>query len=394
MKKRIITLLILFLILNSTYVVIGGKVGIKNETEDDFDARIEALMKHGHMPSLAACVVKNNTVVWAKPYGYADLRPLRRRKTTLDTVYPMGSISKSIAATAIMKLNETGLIGLDDNVSEYLPFDLKNPKHPDVNITFRMLMAHQSSIGDDFIKYSLLAKYLKNTYNWIGKFYKNPRAWNDHAPGKDVLYATQGINILGLIIEQVTNQSYVDYCQEHIFEPLQMKKTSFSFDNYDKDELACLYVWIAGIYIKGPYLKSPELTFPGGGLKSSISDLSHYLIMHTSGGVYNGVRILSEESVEEMHRAQYPDSYDDGIYLHGLGWYFKTSDYGETYGGHGGSIQGTRTEMKMRYSDKVGIIIFWNQNSYTRMYFGRVRPEEKEAWMEIERALFEKADEL
>ena len=361
---------------------------------DDFDEKIENLMLQGHMPSLVACIVKNNTVVWSKGYGFYDY--YKKKNATVDIVYPVASISKSITATAIMQLNETGLIGLDDNVSEYLPFDLKNPKYPGVNITFRMLLAHQSSLADTIVRFTIYFSFLQVTYDKLddyllpdGAFYQ-PRVWNDYPPGENVTYSTVGFEILGYLVEQITQQSFVDYCQENIFEPLQMKNTSFFFSNFDKDKLACLYFWVGGIYFKLPRIQTRS--YAGGGLKTTISDLSHFLIMHTSSGVYGGVRILREESVEEMHRFQYPGCYDEG-FLHGLGWYLKNFSDGETYGGHGGNHQGARAVMRMRYSDRVGVAYFWNQNSFFLMHLKLIREEEEDARMEIEKALFEKADE-
>jgi CubicO group peptidase (beta-lactamase class C family) len=134
---------------------------IKNFNSDDFDDKIRGFMELGHFPSLVTCIVKNNTLTWSKGYGNSKIGFLFNKEVTTDTVFPMASISKSVAATAIMKLNEIGLISLDDKVSKYLPFDLKNPRYPDIKITPRMLLYHQSIINNpgqfsilnnDFIK--------------------------------------------------------------------------------------------------------------------------------------------------------------------------------------------------------------------------------------------------
>ena len=116
------------------------------DSNDDptFDLKIKLLMKVGHMPSLSACIIKNNGIVWSKGYGFYDI--MHRKKACDDTIYMIGSISKSVTATALMQLYEQGLFDLDDDVSDYLPFTLRNPKYPDVPITFRMLLAHQSSL--------------------------------------------------------------------------------------------------------------------------------------------------------------------------------------------------------------------------------------------------------
>ena len=89
----------------------------------------------------------------------------------------------------------------------------------------------------------------------------------------------------------------------------------------------------------------------GGSLKTTVLDLSHYLMMHANGGVYNDVRILSEESVNEMHKAQYNESYDEYC-LYGLGWYsFTDNTTGEEYGGHVGGFKGAKALMHLRYND-------------------------------------------
>jgi CubicO group peptidase (beta-lactamase class C family) len=394
-EKGILSLFIISLLLSSSYVTIGKEVNIQNESDDSFDNRIEELMAHGHFPGLSVCIVKNNKMVWAKGYGYADLRPLQKRKPTAETVYPIASVSKSFAATAIMQIveNESYDFNLDGDVSRYLPFDLKNPKYPDVNITSRMLLAHQSSMKNLGVFHSVYCNLLKNPINWLKYHFKKPNSWFDYAPGENVFYTTLDINLLGYIVQNVTKQSYADYCQEHIFKPLKMNKTSFSFSNYNKNECSRRYVWGVGFYFIAPNIEVSEIMYPGGGAISTVSDLSHYLIMHANGGVYDGIRILSEKSVEEMHRAQYPDSLDRGHH-HGLGWYFKTYPDGEIYGGHGGTHPGVFSIMKMRYSDKVGVICIRNQNFYLTSAFKCRRSEEKEAAKEIINALFDKADEL
>ena len=366
---------------------------ILSTVPDDFDSKIESLMELGHMPSLVACIVKNNTTVWSKGYGYADLRILHKRKTTNDTVYPMGSISKSFAAIAIMQLNETGLIGLDDNISQYLPFDLKNPKFPEINITARMLLAHQSSIKTMGLFISVYCQIVKAPLDWLERYFKKLNSWLDYAPGENATYGSLDINILGYVIENITQQPYADYCQENIFEPLNMTNTSFYLSDFNNNQLVRQYVWFKVMYLPLPFLYVSEIWFPGGGVRSTITDMSHYLIMHTSGGIYNGVRILSEKSVEEMHRAQYPNSYDEG-HNHGLGWYMITDQENETYGGHSGAHLGAYAIMRMRYSDKVGVMFFFNQHSYILGHLKRTPSEEKEAIKEIKKVLFEKSDEF
>jgi len=108
--------------------------------------RIKLLMKIGHFPTLSAGTVKDDTLTWSNGYGFYTKLPKIRASN--DTIYMAGSVSKTITAAALMQLYDNGSFDLDDDVNDYLNFSLRNPKYPDVNITFRMLLAHQSSLRD------------------------------------------------------------------------------------------------------------------------------------------------------------------------------------------------------------------------------------------------------
>ena len=393
-KEKIIFFGIVLIILIGNFAPIisgfeGKSVNKSDIKFDDFDTKIMNYMKTGKMPSLVCCVIKNNTTVWSNAYGFRNY--YKKKETTIDTVYPIASVTKSVTATAIMKINESGIIGLDDNVSKYLGFDLKNPKYPEVNITFRMLLAHDSSIADAIFGYTTLFYFLKypiekiDEYLLPGGMFYNPLSWNTYMPGTCSWYSTINTEILGYLVTRITNQSYIKYCQDNIFNPLEMYNTSYYFSDFKNEQLTTLYRYFLGFYIPMPYL---EGSIAGGGIKTTISDFSHYLTMLTSRGVYNGVRILSEESVNEMQSIQYPGHYDEG-YLHGFGWYSN-----DTHGGHGGSAVGGRAEMRMRYSDRVAVAYFWNQNAYMLLHLNSTPEEQKKAAELIEAELFKKADEF
>jgi CubicO group peptidase (beta-lactamase class C family) len=339
-----------------------------------FDMKMQTLRRLADMSSISACIVKNDSVVWSEGYGLSNR--LLLKKPTDDTVYYMGSVSKAITAMAIMQLYEKGFFGLDDNVSEYLPFDLKNPDYPNVNITFRMLLAHQSSLHDHSITESYVYLFSDRRYSYVrelllpdGEAY-NPEYWASYPPGEEANYSNIGFVVIAYLIEQISDQSFELYCQENIFTPLQMKKSSFDIDGYKRGDLAAPYIRYRGIYLRLPNYDF-KLADPCGGLCSTTEDLSHFLIAHMNGGVYNGVRILNESTVELMHTVQYPNSSVYIIYRFGLGWLF-TEENGEIYQGHDGDIFGFHARMRFRESDKTGVIYFYNSDSFGPLI--RIRP--------------------
>ncbi len=398
----------MILIIGSIFASVSGQITGKNKIVSlennifltdyiDFDQKILRFMKLGHMPSLSACIIKNNSVVWSKGYGEYDLK--NNKKASNDTVYYIASISKSITAVAIMQLYEKGYFELDDDVSNWLPFDLKNPRHPDVNITFRMLLAHESSIASCGVKFYFYFYLMNYPHTWLkeylmpgGSIYSR-HVWKNYAPGEGCCYSNINFDILGLIIERISNESFGQYCEEHIFKPLNMSSTSFDLQDIDGARLAVPYIWLAGRYIRTPIF---DWDFACGGGKSTVVDLSHYLIAHMNGGVYNGVRILNDSSIREIHRIQYPETPDTGggVY-HGFGW-FSMNTSGEMYGGHSGTHIGYKGAIRMRYSDNVGVIFLYNrfQSLAIRETFRLSGKIEKYAREQIERELFLKADEL
>ena len=127
MKLKILPIGVILIIFLNVFV---ASATVKDNNIDD---RIEEAMEYGHFPAVVACIIKNNEIVWSEAYGYS--RYYLRKEATINTAFPIASITKSVTAVAVMQLNETGLIDLDTDVSEYLGFDLKNPKHPGANIT-------------------------------------------------------------------------------------------------------------------------------------------------------------------------------------------------------------------------------------------------------------------
>ena len=112
---------------------------------DSFFARFMASYR---IPGMAACIIKNKSIAWKGNYGVANLA--RNIPVSDSTIFFLASISKTVTATALMQLYEAGRFGLDDSVDRYLPFPVKNPNHPKVPITFRMLLTHTSSIQDNW----------------------------------------------------------------------------------------------------------------------------------------------------------------------------------------------------------------------------------------------------
>ncbi len=334
-------------------------------TEDTFDRVIGTLMSLAHMPALSTAIVKDNELVWANGYGLYDRE--NNKEANEEIIYLVASISKTFTATAIMQLYEQGYFDLDDDINNYLNFSLRNPKYPDKKITFRMLLAHQSSLAPDLPTFFTRAMpgdleilgyphpYLQERLTPSGIHYR-PQVWNDYPPGEDMYYANIGYAMLGYLVEIFSGQTLEEYCRENIFEPLEMNETSFRLTNVNISKVAVPYDFLQRYY--NPFIHYNILDYPAGGLRTSVLDLSRFFIAHMNGGIYDNTRILTPESVEEMHTIQYQsDTYN---FQYGLGfqiWETLTS----THIGHTGGLYGVATKMVFRKSDNIGIIMFTNK---------------------------------
>lgn len=405
-KNKILSILIVILFIGTSVPIFSGKTYIKdnsnliNNKNLSFDIKIKLAMRLAHMQSISACVIKNNTIVWSNNYGFSNRLLLQR--PTIKTDYKAASISKVVTATAIMQLYEKGYFDLDDNVSEYLSFELKNPKYPNENITFRMLLSHQSSLNDNTrIKSYLLYLFSNKQYSFLkeillpnGSNY-DPDYWADYPPGADAYYSNFGFILLGYIIEQITKKPYEQYVEENIFKPLEMNITGFNLTKVEKNNLAVPYIWFAGFYFRIPKTDSTFIN-PCGGMYTTVEDLSHLLIAHLNGGVYNNKRILENSTVELMHKIQYPNStlfYDMRF---GLGWLIWPDENNQPlYQGHDGGLKCYGSVMRSRTSDNTSIIYFYNSQIFPRKPFQFMSLIlAKIGSQQVIRLLFQTADEL
>ena len=332
---------------------------------DIFDIKIRSLMVTSHIPSLIACIIQNGNITWSKGYGYYDFYGLKQ--PTMDTIYQVASISKTVTATAILQLYEQGLFKLDDDVNLYLPFSLRNPNYPDVPITFRMLLSHHSSLHDHnkTAAYKYFASdyplsYVKELLVPGGEAYHS-EFWGDYPPGEGGNYSNLGFVILGYLVELFSNQSFESYCQQHIFQPLDMKNTSFDMDTLPSDKLAGSYLRFGRIYIKLPNV---DYTFidPCGGLLTNINDLSHFLIAHMNNGTYKNNRILNESTIHEMHTIQYPESQPYfNLFKFGLGWLIFDKEFGIKTHGHDGDITFSHARMRIFNDNNTAVMYFFSK---------------------------------
>ncbi|MDP6539996.1 MAG: serine hydrolase domain-containing protein [Planctomycetota bacterium] len=327
------------------------------------DAFILEKMRVAHAPGLSACIVKDDAVVWAGGYGYADIS--QGIMVTPDTLFMLASISKTVTGTALMQLWERGMFDLDADINPDLRFSVRNPSHPQVPITYRSLLAHVSGIKDNWsVMDSLyvqgdspiaLGFFLREYLAPGGQWYFPGQNYYNWAPQTNSAYSNIGFALVGHTVEALTQTPFDAYCQERIFEPLGMNETSWRMADLDPDHVAIPYSWNGASQQFIPYGHYGYPDYPDGGLRTSTVQLARFLLAHMNGGEHRGRRILAPGTVADMQTVQYPalDS------KQGMAFYYWNVA-GQVRLGHAGGDWGLMTEMWFRPADRVGVIMFVN----------------------------------
>jgi len=408
-KVKVTSILLIILLISVSNVQalffsqLENKTYLNNKNDYDerfFDFKMNFYRVLGSFPSLSTCIIKDDRVVWSRSYGYSNV--YKRNLASTDTIYSVGSISKTILTTGFLQLyeNESYGVDLDDDVNKYLPFSLSNPKYPNVNITIRMLLSHRSSIFDYF-GFSLkglvfdmpkvldfpedLGEWLRNILVPGGSMYRE-EYWLDFPPGESACYSSIGFFVVSYLFEIIAGEKIEDYFQRNIFEPLGMKDTSYKLEELDQNKIATPYIKKLGFYIP---LKNKDFKgFAGvGGLRTTLNDLSNFLIAHMNNGSYNNVRILKNETIKLMHNTIYPETVLTSAegYYYGYGWW-SSPVCGERLEGHGGKIPGCECKMVVNQSSKTGFILLSNHDN---MFGDRLK---EKIFVNIFSSLFEKAE--
>jgi len=330
-------------------------------------------MSKTHLPAISVAVVEDGKVVYSKGFG------LRNKaygfRATANTLYAIGSVTKSFTALSIMQLVNEGKLNLEDPVGKYAPLDLKSMGEP---VRVWHLLTHSSGIpalayAEAIIRYATGAggKWIPMaTYDELFTFMREAEKWAVTKPGERWFYLNEGYLLLGYIIEKISGMDYREYVRKHILEPLGMNRTFFGREKLeaDKDAAVPYIITKEGEQKESGYVYS--LTADGG-LISNVMDLARYITMYLNRGEYNGNRILPSELIEEMEkpRIKLPIQVFGGE-AYGYGLMTVPNFLGYRLVGHGGSVLTATAYMGYVPERKIGIALLANGSGYPLSQLG------------------------
>lgn len=323
---------------------------------------LQPLVDADALPGAVTVVATKDGIVDFQAVGYSNVEsktPMR-----MDSMFWVASMTKPITAAAFMTLVDEGRASVDDPVSKYIPeFENMRVQTPDgirnaqKPILIRHLLTHMSGLpeampGDEW---PVDRHTLEEQARMYSKIVLNAE------PDMKFQYSNVGINLVGRIIEIVSGVPYAQYVQEKIFNPLGMSDTTFIPSKSQIERLATAYgtndeknafVPTPLSFFTLPLDTQTRQAMPAGGLFSTAEDMLKFCQMTAKGGEYEGKRILSEKSVEEMTKKQTPENEPSPW---GLGFVAGGNMFG-----HAGAM-GTNMTV---YKDKNLITVFLIQRAH------------------------------
>ena len=359
-KRRRRYLRALAILLGATCLVASPSFLVSASANPDpdlssIDAYIEKEMRDVHIPGLALGIVHNDEVVHLRGFGEADQAG---RAVTSQTPFILASASKSFTALAIMQLVESGRVDLNAPVRQYLPDFRVADEVASGQITVRHLLHHTSGLPEKTAFAPMLSNDIRD-----GALSGRMRALEDvqlsHGVGAVFEYTDANYDVLGLVVQTVSGQSYESYIAEHVFAPLGMGHSYTNQSDARRNGLATGHRSWFGYprAFEAPYSRA---AMPSSYLISSAEDITHFLSMQLNGGRYEGKSILSPEGIAAMHQPAVREGTREIFY--GMGWESRSVG-GVPVVRHDGTNANFYADMALNLGDRWGVVILTNFDS-------------------------------
>ena len=353
MKAKVVLLLLALLCL-------PGLINAQDSKLDSLDQFVQKAMKHFETPGLSIAIVKNDSVLYVKGFGVKEIG--KNESVDANTLFGIGSISKSFTPLAIAMLIDEGKLNWDDRVVDYLPyFELYDP-YVTNSFTIRDLLTHRSGLkrvsGGTLWYHSDLSR------EQIIRRLKHLEPVSEFRTTS--AYQNTMFIVASKVVEAVINDSWDNFVRHRIFEPLGMRNTVISQAERERST-----------NISQPHIKNEKFEIlsieqekldnmaPAGSFYSSSNDMAKYMNFMLNNGIIDQDTLVSPEAFSEIlspqiHFPVFSKPIHNKFTSYGLGWWLTPKD-GNTIIEHSGGIDGMGANLMMEKNNRIGIIVLSNQ---------------------------------
>lgn len=324
----------------------------ESSEKNKIEQYIRTNMKKGKLPGLSVTIVKDGKTMYQTSFGYANMET--KERINADTLFELGSNSKAFTALAIYELQKEGYLSVEDTVEQYIPWFYVSYHGNKESITIQQLLHQTSGIPFatiDKIPESDKESALEDTVR------KLQGLKLDTKPGEEFQYATINYDILGLIIEKVTGETYEDYMEKHILQSLGLSNTYLN-ENTTENPVANGYKLF---FTKQKVYQAPQYrgNKPAGYIMSNSIDMTKWLNILMGDSLDSKLDPLVTKQSLDANREVVP--LKDGS-SYASGWFVYQKGGGEI--SHGGNNPNFSSYIVFRPKEKIGVAVLCNTNSY------------------------------
>jgi len=323
----------------------ASQAGFSVERLQHLSDTLDQLLQDNGAPGAVALILRDGQVVYERAFGHRT--PAHEQVMTTDTIFRIYSMTKPISSVAVMMLWEDGAFELDDPIGLYIPefnsvrvavydesrSNIVDTVAPKRSITITDLLRHTSGmtygifgamtpVKQQYLDADLaLDTFDGDLQKWIETVAKIPL---ESHPGDRWQYSP-ATNVLGRLVEVISDQEFGDFLRERLFDPLDMRDTDFHVPESKHERMA----EGIGQDMRGHFLKlhdvstPPKLQTGDGGLVSTARDYARFSQMLLNGGELHGVRLLESATVDMMTSDHLGPTIDVGpLYFPGQGYGF------------------------------------------------------------------------
>ena len=321
-----------------------------NKSSNQFITTVDSIvisnMNKYNIPGLAIGLVKNDTTIYSKGFGVTNIK--NGKQITENSIFHTASISKLFTAMAIMELIAENKLSLDNKLVEILP-SLKFEDKRVNDITIKNLLNHTSGIPDI------------SNYNWANnnqsrnslKEYILGLNLNLNAePSKEYQYSNLAYDILGYVVQKVSNNSFEKFIQENILNASEMQTSDFKYFEIEDSLKTTPHSksWLTKkIHTRKVYPYTREHA-PSSTLNSSSNELCKWMISFLES--------ISDPKINHKYHEMIMPSFESYPYI-GLGFQLDYINEERTIGHYGGD-KGYRSYLIMIPKEKIGLVILAN----------------------------------
>lgn len=338
-----------------------------------FDAYMEQVMKDWNAPGIGIGIVMGDKLVFAKGYGFRDYG--KKLPYTPTTTQPIASNTKLFTAVAVGLLVEEGKLRWDEPIKQFVPTIRFYNDELDRSVTIRDMLSHRTGVTrHDSIWYK--SAFTRREL-WDRLRYLEPAA----PMRTKYLYNNLMFTAAGQVIEELSGQTWEQFVQRRIFDPLAMSRSTLTIeDNLKGPEPAVPYSErrdSTELY-RQPYYTAEIAIAPAGAINSNVEDLSRWVIALLNGGKLDGKQVIPEAVLRETMA---PSLALPNTALESRGWgellnqYYGMGRTVSSYRGHllslhGGDLPGFHSQVSIMPTDRIGVIVLVVGDHVAPMYTG------------------------